>query len=57
TGGDSSDTDTSTDRSYLVVADTSVTTQATGTAATPCTSTSLPAAPHRVARARSPRRV
>ncbi|KAJ1197083.1 hypothetical protein NDU88_000945 [Pleurodeles waltl] len=57
TGGDRLDSDTSSDGSSLVVADTSVATPTTGTAATPRTSTALPAAPHRVSRARSPRRV
>ncbi|KAJ1173905.1 hypothetical protein NDU88_005729 [Pleurodeles waltl] len=56
-GGDSSDTDTFSDGGSLVVADTSATTPATGTSASPRTSTALPAAPQRAARARSPRRV
>ncbi|KAJ1090700.1 hypothetical protein NDU88_003829 [Pleurodeles waltl] len=56
-GGDSSNTDTSCDGSSLVVEDTSVTTPATGTATTLRISTSLPAAPQRVAGARSPRRM
>ncbi|KAJ1192562.1 hypothetical protein NDU88_001869 [Pleurodeles waltl] len=57
TGEDSSDTDTSSDGSFLVVVDTSVTTLATGTSTTPRTSTTLPGAPHQVSHARSPRRV
>ncbi|KAJ1105974.1 hypothetical protein NDU88_003377 [Pleurodeles waltl] len=57
TGGDSSDSDTSSDGSSLVVRDTSVPSPTTGTSATPCTSTAFPAAPQRVSRARSPRRV
>ncbi|KAJ1096094.1 hypothetical protein NDU88_001240 [Pleurodeles waltl] len=57
TGGDNSDSDTSSNESFLVVVDTSVTTPATGAAATPRTSTDLSAVPPRVALARSPRRV
>ncbi|KAJ1189059.1 hypothetical protein NDU88_005810 [Pleurodeles waltl] len=57
TGGDNTDLDTSSDESSLVVTDTSVTTPAIGTPATPHTSTALPAAPQRVAHARSPWRV
>ncbi|KAJ1127635.1 hypothetical protein NDU88_006031 [Pleurodeles waltl] len=57
TGGDTSDSDSSSDGSSLAVADTSVPTPTTGTAAIPPTNTTLPAAPQRVSRARLPRRV
>ncbi|KAJ1130690.1 hypothetical protein NDU88_009040 [Pleurodeles waltl] len=56
-GGDTSDSDSSSDVSSLVVADTSVPTPTTGTAATTPTSTALTAVPQRVSRGRSPRRV
>ncbi|KAJ1186985.1 hypothetical protein NDU88_003764 [Pleurodeles waltl] len=57
TGGDSLDSDTSSDRSSLLVLDTYVPTPTTDTAATPRASTALPAAPQRVSRDCSPRRV
>ncbi|KAJ1193232.1 hypothetical protein NDU88_002536 [Pleurodeles waltl] len=57
TRGDTSDTDTSSEGSSLVVAATSVPTATTGTAATQRTSSALPAAPQRSPRARSPRKV
>ncbi|XP_069094781.1 uncharacterized protein [Pleurodeles waltl] len=52
-----SKTDSSADGSFPVVAAPSVRPTSTGTAATSPTSTALPAAPQRVSRARSPRRV
>ncbi|KAJ1136110.1 hypothetical protein NDU88_002528 [Pleurodeles waltl] len=52
TGGDTSDSDSSSDGSSLAVAGTSVPTATTGTAATPPTSTAHPAATQRVSRAR-----
>ncbi|KAJ1161776.1 hypothetical protein NDU88_002257 [Pleurodeles waltl] len=57
TGGDSTNSDSSSDGSSLAVADTSVPTPSTGTATNPRTSTTLPAAPQRVSRACSLRRV
>ncbi|KAJ1174468.1 hypothetical protein NDU88_006289 [Pleurodeles waltl] len=57
TRADISDTDSSTEGSSLVVAATSVSPTTTGTAATQRTSTALPAAPQRLPRARSPRKV
>ncbi|KAJ1118272.1 hypothetical protein NDU88_006467 [Pleurodeles waltl] len=57
TGAETSDTDSSSDGSSLAVAGPSVPTASTGTAATPPTSTSLPAAPQRVSSGCSPRRV
>ncbi|KAJ1097379.1 hypothetical protein NDU88_002499 [Pleurodeles waltl] len=53
TRGDISDTDTSSEGSFLVVAATSVPTATTGTAATQRTSSALQAAPQRSPRARS----
>ncbi|KAJ1114582.1 hypothetical protein NDU88_002817 [Pleurodeles waltl] len=57
TGRDNTDTDTTSDGSSLVVANTSVTTPAIGTATNPRTSAALPAALQRVARAHSPRKI
>ncbi|KAJ1082902.1 hypothetical protein NDU88_003063 [Pleurodeles waltl] len=57
TRADVSDTDTSSDGSSLAVAATSVPTDTTGTATTQRTSSALPAAPQRLPRARSPRKV
>ncbi|KAJ1219156.1 hypothetical protein NDU88_006727 [Pleurodeles waltl] len=57
TRGDTSDTDTSSEGSSLVVTATSVPTATTGTAATQRTSSALPAAPQPSPRARSPRKV
>ncbi|KAJ1155225.1 hypothetical protein NDU88_007960 [Pleurodeles waltl] len=57
TRADISDTDSSSEGSSLVVAATSVPPATTGTAATHRTSTALPAAPQRLPRARSPRKV
>ncbi|KAJ1116823.1 hypothetical protein NDU88_005028 [Pleurodeles waltl] len=56
TGGETSDTDTSSDGCSLAVAATSVPPASTGTAATQRTSTALPAAPQPLLRARSPRK-
>ncbi|KAJ1163427.1 hypothetical protein NDU88_003885 [Pleurodeles waltl] len=56
TGGDVSDTDTSSEGSSLVVAATSVPTATTGTAATQSTSSALPAAPQLSPLARSARK-
>ncbi|KAJ1137907.1 hypothetical protein NDU88_004303 [Pleurodeles waltl] len=55
TGG--SDSDTSSDDSSLVVVDPTGPTHSFSSPATPHTITALPGAPHRVARARSPRKV
>ncbi|XP_069089484.1 myb-related transcription factor, partner of profilin-like [Pleurodeles waltl] len=57
TRADVSDSDSSSEGSSLVVAATSVPPAPTGTAATQRTSTALPAAPQRLPRARSPRKV
>ncbi|KAJ1213456.1 hypothetical protein NDU88_001093 [Pleurodeles waltl] len=57
TRADISDTDSSSEGNSLVVVATSVPPATTGTAATHRTSTALPAAPQRFARARSPRKV
>ncbi|KAJ1162166.1 hypothetical protein NDU88_002641 [Pleurodeles waltl] len=57
TGAETSDTDSSSDGSSFAVADPSVPTASTGTAATPPTSTASPAAPKRVPPGSSPRRV
>ncbi|KAJ1091340.1 hypothetical protein NDU88_004467 [Pleurodeles waltl] len=57
TRADVSDSDSSSEGSSLVVAATSVPPATTGTAATQRTSTALPAAPQRLPRARSPRKV
>ncbi|KAJ1136724.1 hypothetical protein NDU88_003139 [Pleurodeles waltl] len=57
TRADVSDSDSSSEGSSLVVAATSVPPATTGTAATQRASTALPAAPQRLPRARSPRKV
>ncbi|KAJ1206804.1 hypothetical protein NDU88_002201 [Pleurodeles waltl] len=56
-GGDSSESDTSSDGSSLLVADSPLATPTTGAPAIARTSTALPTAPLRVSCTRSPRRV